>query len=48
MTAGADALRMSAAEQAALIRSGEVSARELVGASLEAIEDLDTAVNAMT
>jgi amidase len=37
---------MTAAEQAALVRAGEISARELVEASLEAIERLDPAVNA--
>ena len=42
----AEALRASAAHQAALVRSGELSARELVEASLEAIERLDQAVNA--
>jgi amidase len=42
----AEALRSSASRQAELVRSGEVSARELVEASLEAIERLDPAVNA--
>jgi len=42
----AEALRSSAAQQAALVRSGELSARELVEASLAAIERLDRAVNA--
>jgi amidase len=42
----AETLRGSAARQAQLVRSGEVSARELVEASLEAIERLDPAVNA--
>ncbi|HEX8066490.1 MAG TPA: amidase [Thermoleophilaceae bacterium] len=37
---------MTAAEQAAAVRSGEVSARELVQASLDAIERLDPEVNA--
>ena len=46
MTAAVDALRVSAVEQAALVRSGELSARELVEASLAAIERLDPAVNA--
>jgi amidase len=46
MTAAADALRGSAARQAALVRAGELSARELVEASLEAIERTDPAVNA--
>jgi amidase len=41
-----EALRVSAARQAALVRSGELSARELVEASIEAIERLDPAVNA--
>jgi amidase len=44
--AAADALRASAARQAELVRSGELSARELVEASLEAIDRLDPAVNA--
>jgi amidase len=42
----ADALPSSAVEQAALVRSGEISARELVEASLAAIERLDPSVNA--
>jgi amidase len=42
----ADALRASAARQAALVRAGELSARELVEASLQAIERSDPAVNA--
>jgi amidase len=41
-----EVLRASAAEQARLVRSGEVSARELVAASLDAIEQIDPAVNA--
>jgi amidase len=41
-----DVLQASAAEQAELVRSGELSARELVEASLEVIEALDPAVNA--
>ncbi len=45
MTA-AYALRGSAARQAELVRSGELTARELVEASLAAIERLDPAVNA--
>ena len=45
MTA-AEALRMSAASQATLVRSGELSARELVEASLAAIESLDPVINA--
>jgi amidase len=39
-------LLKSAVEQAALVRAGEISARELVTASLEAIERLDPSVNA--
>jgi amidase len=39
-------LRRSATEQAALVRSGEVSARELVEASLAAIASIDTEINA--
>ena len=46
MTTAADALRGSAAEQAALVRSGELPARELVEASLRAIERSGTAINA--
>jgi amidase len=42
----AEALRASAVQQAELVRSGELSARELVEASLEAIERLDPAINA--
>jgi amidase len=42
----AEALRSSAARQAALVRSGELSARELVEASLAANERLDPAINA--
>ena len=45
MTA-ADALVSSAAKQATLVRTGEVSARELVEAALAAIERLDPAINA--
>src|SRR5690242_7114931 len=37
----------SAAEQAALVRDGEVSARELVDASLAAIERLNGELNAV-
>ncbi len=44
----ADALRASAVEQAALVRAGEVTARELVAASLAAIEHLDPDLNAFT
>ena len=36
----ADVLQRSACEQAALVRAGEVLARELVEASLDAIERL--------
>ncbi|HEY2789020.1 MAG TPA: amidase [Gaiellales bacterium] len=46
MTAAGDALCGSAVEQAALVRSGALSARELVEASLRAIERIDPAVNA--
>jgi amidase len=46
VTAAAEVLRASAVRQAELVRSGELSARELVQASLEAIERLDPAVNA--
>jgi amidase len=42
----AEVLPASAAEQAALVRTGDVSARELVEASLAAIERLDPSVNA--
>ncbi len=41
-------MRRSALALAALVRSGEVSARELVSASLEAIEALDPQINAFT
>ena len=41
-----DALSLPGVEQAALVRSGQVSARELVEASLAAVEDLDREVNA--
>jgi amidase len=41
-----DVLRASAAQQAELVRAGELSARELVEASLDAIERLDQSVNA--
>jgi amidase len=46
VTAATDVLRASAGRQAELVRSGEVSARELVEASLEAIERLEPAINA--
>ena len=39
-------LELSAVEQAALVRSGELSARELVEASLQRIERLNPTVNA--
>src|SRR5947209_2859752 len=42
----AELMRLSAAEQAALVRFGEVSARELVGASLAQIERVNPRVNA--
>jgi amidase len=41
-----EALRKSAIEQAALVRSGELSARELVEASLAAIDRLNPELNA--
>jgi amidase len=41
-----DLLRSTAVEQAALVRSGEVSARELVESSLQAIERLNPECNA--
>jgi len=43
-----DLLFRPASELAALVRSGEISARELVGASLERIEALDGQINAFT
>jgi amidase len=46
VASASEALRASAARQAALVRSGELSARELVEASFLAIERLDPAVNA--
>jgi amidase len=46
VTTAGEVLRASAARQAELVRSGELSARELVEASIEAIERLDSAVNA--
>ena len=48
LMAGDDLLFRSASAQAALVRSGEVSARELVEASLARIEALDGRVNAFT
>lgn len=41
-----EVLGSGAVEQAALVRSGQLSARELVETSLEAIERLDPAINA--
>ena len=41
-----EALQRSAEDQAALVRAGEVSARELVEASLEAIDSLNGELNA--
>jgi amidase len=41
-----DVLHLSAVDQAALVRAGEISARELVEASLEAIDRLDRTLNA--
>ena len=41
-----DLMQRSAVEQAALVRSGEVSARELVGAALTQIERVNPSVNA--
>jgi amidase len=41
-----DVLQLSAVDQAALVRAGEVSARELVQASLDEIERLDPTLNA--
>ncbi|HSD01365.1 MAG TPA: amidase [Gaiellales bacterium] len=46
MTIERDVLQLSAVDQAALVRAGEVSARELVEASLAAIERLDPHLNA--
>jgi len=48
MSTTADVLQLSAADQAALVRAGDVSARELVEASLAAIGRLDPAVNAFS
>ena len=44
----AELLRRPALELAALVRAGEISARELVDASLEAIERRDGRINAFT
>jgi amidase len=41
-----DVLRSTAVEQAELVRAGEISARELIEASLRAIEDLNPTLNA--
>ena len=41
-------LRRPAVQLAASVRAGEISARELVDASLEAIERLDPRINAFT
>ena len=41
-----DLLSLSAVEQAVLIRDGQVSAREVVTASLRRIEQLNPVVNA--
>ena len=41
-----DLLRLSAVDQAALVRSGDLSARELVQASLAAIEEGNPELNA--
>ena len=46
MAINQDVLRSSAVDQAALVRAGEVTARELVEASLRAIEDLNPTLNA--
>jgi amidase len=43
-----DPMQLSAVEQAALVRSGEASAAELVEAALAAVERLDPEVNAFT
>ena len=42
-----DLMRKTMAEQAALVKSGEVSAAELVEASISAIEKLNPAINAV-
>ena len=46
MPATDDLLRLSASDQAALVRTGQVSARELVQASLDSIERLNPKLNA--
>ena len=43
-----DILKLSAVEQAALVRAGEISARELVESALREIERLDPQLNAFT
>ena len=48
LEAANDVLRLSAVEQAALVRPGEISARELVGASLARIERLNPDLNAFS
>ncbi|HEU4977129.1 MAG TPA: amidase [Baekduia sp.] len=45
-TAGADLLHRPVQELAALVRSGELSARELVQSSLDRIEELNPTINA--
>ena len=46
MTIERDVLQLPATDQAALVRSGELSARELVDASLRAIERMNPVLNA--
>ncbi len=46
MTEGRDLLHLCAVDKAALVRAGEVSARELVQASLDEIERLNPTLNA--
>ncbi len=43
---GSDLMYRSASELAAMVRAGEVSARELVECSLQRIEELDPTINA--
>ena len=43
-----DLLFRAAGELAALVRSGELSARELLSASLERIEEVEPQINAFT
>ena len=45
---GDDVLKLSALEQAALVRTGEISARELVETALREIDRLDPQLNAFT